>query len=169
MTDSSEKRQVSSNEKRYDWHTDGMWCIETGKWVSWSDYERLQRHKAALLKLAREGLDIQSAATLVMWQKRLEFCIANEPPAHETPACAVLQAAEELLEVLPVPNDYYGDEAQTLREALDNARKSSPETRTGWLARVPSMAGGSGDWPSQLSDSRGSVHYCPGVVGSNIR
>lgn len=39
--------------------------------------------------------------------------------SHETPACAVLMAAEALLEVLPVPNDYYGDEAQALRDALD--------------------------------------------------
>lgn len=43
------------------------------------EVERLVKHKAALLQLAREGLQIQSAATLVMWQKRLEFCIANEP------------------------------------------------------------------------------------------
>lgn len=43
------------------------------------EVERLVKHKAALLQLAREGLQIQSAASLVMWQKRLEFCIANEP------------------------------------------------------------------------------------------
>lgn len=45
----------------------------------------------------------------------------NESFSPETPACAVVMAAEALLEVLPVPNDYYGDEAQALREALDNA------------------------------------------------
>lgn len=54
-------------------------------------------------------------------------CFECAPPrAVETPACAVVTAAEALLEVLPVPNDYYGDEAQALREALDaNTQKAS--------------------------------------------
>lgn len=61
------------------------------------EVERLVKHKAALLQLAREGLQIQSAATLVMWQKRLEFCIANEsaPPRS---------ASNDLSYIQEVPN-----------------------------------------------------------------
>lgn len=69
-------------------------------------------------------LEDQASAQMIRNQAqeihRLRAIIeGNKAHGFETPACAVVMTAEALLEVLPVPNDYYGDEAQALRDALD--------------------------------------------------